>query len=557
MSEEVSIVKVAILQDEATNTYFDVYRVKGITVPTLDIQVPREKTGTAEVHRALLNEGADLPLLSDCRNVLEAAIAAPPECVVCRVRRTGWRSDDIYATSHTVIGGDAATLLPPRIANTGRVGVAGDLLGWQAAVAPAIHSTSMIVALSAIFAAPLLQPLNRPGFMLVLYGPSRSGKTTAQLLAASALGYARAEDLPSFNATAAGLLDAAKGFTDMLMPINEMGAARGAKKDVYAFMRSATYAISGGRDTIRHSTWNAGTDQSVDTAFRTIGLLSSEYSPDEWAARAGEERDAGEMARLIGLPAVMEGDEFVFDKPPKSMEGQGFEEWTKQTFDDLHKSIIDHHGCALIVFVEELIADRERFLRVAEGAILEFEGAVSSEAMTPIERDIVSRFAVLWAGARVAIKAGVLPFVPKAVGGMLVKAARMAVDALPDADRDLKSDLAVLAVRLEGRGILHLDTRTTNARLGNADGFRRGLPSGVEYTVRAKVFLRWFKNPIRTLKLLLRIEEEGYLQSAKMRKPDGRSIEWAQNQAAWPDNSRPRSITIRLPRGLDDLNRLR
>ena len=50
-------------------------------------------------------------------------------------------------------------------------------------------------------------------------------------------------------------------------------------------------------------------------------------------------------------------------------------------------------------------------------------------------------------------------------------------------------------------------------------------------------------------------DDEGLLLHSKTRKA-GRAIDWAESQANWPDRTRPRSIVIRLPRGLDEFERI-
>ena len=94
---------------------------------------------------------------------------------------------------------------------SGQMQISGTKKCWQDLVRVARHSTAMTLALCAAFAAVLLVLVGRASFAIMLVGPSKIGKSLVQLVAASVLGYGREQDLPSLNATPAGLLAAALG----------------------------------------------------------------------------------------------------------------------------------------------------------------------------------------------------------------------------------------------------------------------------------------------------------------------------------------------------------
>lgn len=215
----------------------------------------------------------------------------------------------------------------------------------------------MIIALCAAFAAALLSLLNAPSFALVFVGRSRSGKSTAQLVGASAIGFGEEKSLPCLNGTPAGLLAIASAYNDHMLPINEVGTARGAKRDVYEVLHKTTYALMTGQDVLRHPSWTGGMGD-VGGSFQVLPLLSSELSPDAWAARRGETRDEGEMARLIGLPVLRAGDRTVFNRAPSNLKGDELHKWTKKRFRRLRRGLPRHRGMAFPAFLDKLVADR-------------------------------------------------------------------------------------------------------------------------------------------------------------------------------------------------------
>ena len=135
----------------------------------------------------------------------------------------------------------------------------GSLEDWRSRVAEkASLSTSFTVGIAAAFAAPLLSATGLQNFGLHLFGPSRAGKTTTLLGSMSVYGYGREEDLPNWNTSGPRLLGSAGAFGDIVFPLNEVGAARGKRKQTYEGLRDLYAQFAEGRDRDRHSSWRPG-----------------------------------------------------------------------------------------------------------------------------------------------------------------------------------------------------------------------------------------------------------------------------------------------------------
>ena len=77
--------------------------------------------------------------------------------------------------------------------------------------------------------------------------------------------------------------------------------------------------------------------------------------------------------------------------------------------------------------------------------------------MTPIMRDIVSKFGVLYAGGVIAYEASILPLGPKTIFQAVRNACGDALEELPDLERDRREDIRLLREKLSGGSILDLD----------------------------------------------------------------------------------------------------
>ena len=549
-------VKISQLFDEHEQTWYDVYRAPGIETKTVTIEVPRDVRETRMVRKQLLRGGADLPSFELCEPELIEAIAFDAE-VVHRAGRTGWRDDGARFVTHLeVIGGDKGSLLPPPssiLRAAGEIAVCGDLEDWKKLISVAEYSTVMIVVLCAAFAAAFLSLLERPSFALVLVGRSRGGKTTAQVVVASVIGWGKEEHLPTLNATSAGLLEAGLVFNDCMLPINEIGTAQGAKSEKHRVVSDTTYALMTGKDVVRHSSWSGG---GASSSFKVLPIFSSEHSPEEWAARGGEFRDDGETVRLITLPAIREGHETVFDLPPSIKEGS-VADWADIQFEKLRLGLPKQRGTAWRAFLKAIIADRAKVLARVKEDMRDFQATMEQSALTPIKRDIISKFALINAGGMAAIDAGILPFDEDTVMQANVRACRRALKSLPDPVADLRADVATLIKKLASGGVIDKDNASAMVMKSmlKADGFFEKMRNRRLYTIRGETFMEYFRSHVRASRVLDWLDEQGLLMHRQERKTAS-SNAWAQKQVNWPDGSRPRSFCIIIGDGVDLLDLL-
>ena len=546
-----NICKVAQLHDECDDTYYDVYEVDAIDGGRTRIEVPREVREPANVRKQLLKRGAEIPDLATVKSSLEAAIQSDAPLHV-RPAAVGWYRDRFITRGGTVVGHDDGKVHLPRTlkASAADVGEHGLLSVWQYLIRIAAFSSTMIFCLCASFAAPLMRSLNCPSFAVVLVGESRLGKSFSQLVGGSVIGFGSEDHLPTPNATEAGLLETAGRYNDHTFFLNEIGAAKGRKSDKYAALQAMTYALTGSQDTIRHSVWSGVTIAN----FRTIIVMSSEVSPDEWAARGGDMRDPGETVRLIGMPVLHDQHPTVFDLFSGTPEEEL--QYLYDQSGQLRADLPEQRGVALRVFLEALMTERATFYAHAQEDVEDFRLCLKEYATTPIARDIIGKFAVIYAGGYAACDAKVLPFHSNAVYAAVRRSCIAALKALPEPEADLRRDRLILRDLLTGAGILDNDEASTRQKrnLEKMDGYFEREGVGRRYTVRTTSFCKAFSTTIRARRLLEWLDCEGNLQHQRGRKI-GLSLEWAQCQATWPNAQRVRSFVIYFPTGLKVLEK--
>lgn len=304
-------------------------------------------------------------------------------------------------------------LLPPEAgARTARSGRIGDLESWKREVAGVARwSSSVALALSAAFAAPLLRLIDWPNFMIVLHGPGKVGKSTAALAGASVIGIGLEQDLPNWNVTSAALQEIAPRFNDQLMVLNGLESTKSKAGDLREFLQTVTYVLGDGVGTLRHSSWSPGSSGDLPAAWRSIAFVTSEVSFDEIARRAGDSRLDGERARAINVSATGAHDGTIIDFFPKSAaSAEERREWSRRKVESLRAACAENYGFALPTYVAHLMKMDKAELR-AEVLVDRdiFVAAVATMVEAEAQNHAAKNMGLVHAGGVQAIRAGLLP----------------------------------------------------------------------------------------------------------------------------------------------------
>jgi hypothetical protein len=232
------IVKSANIEDAATGDSYEVFTFGKTLGRTGKLRIERDKARDSHaLLGALARKNAVLPFNEkEATDLVEAAIKSEPRRYRLHVRRLGWRPRFAgFALKRTVIGApdEIQGLRPPLWVNDQQVGVLksrGTLEQWRQHVAARVtYSSRLMAVLAAAFAAPLVMVSGLQNFGINIFGRSKAGKTTALMVGGSAIGVGTERDLPNWNCTGNAFLETARGFNDLMLPVNEVGLLAGKR----------------------------------------------------------------------------------------------------------------------------------------------------------------------------------------------------------------------------------------------------------------------------------------------------------------------------------------
>jgi uncharacterized protein (DUF927 family) len=322
------------------------------------------------------------------------------------VTSTGWHHDD-NAAVFVLPGGEAFgrgaadTILQADYVHAPTAyRVRGNLTGWQHDVAAlAVGNDLLAFTLSAGFCGPLLDVMGEPSGGIHLVGESRSGKSTAAMIAGSVWGPPLPDgQMRQWRATANGLEGAAAETRDTLLILDELGQADPREVADVVYMLSAG---SGKQRATR--TGSARLRQSWRVLFVSTGEVTLAAKMGE----AGKRLMAGLEVRLAHLPADAGAGMGVFQK----LHGRPS---AAALVEELAAAAQAHHGTAARAFLARLAQDladdagglRDVLRSMREGFIAHYVPAGAAAQV----RSVASRFALIGAAGELARDYGVLPW---------------------------------------------------------------------------------------------------------------------------------------------------
>jgi putative DNA primase/helicase len=291
----------------------------------------------------------------------------------------------------------------------GEMRTQGTLDGWRREVsALCVGNTLLILAVSAAFVGPLLEPVGASSFGLHYRGASSCGKTTALCVAASVWGAPRV--VQSWRATSNGLEGVAAVFNSTLLILDELSEITPQEAS------SAVYMLGNEQGKKRASRdGRAKPPQRWRLAF----LSSGEISLADKAAEIGKRATAGQAVRLIDLTAD--------DRAHGAFEVLHDKNNGAHLSDALKVATAAYHGIAGPAFVAELIAlGREAVaanVRALADAFTEYATTAYGIATADGQvKRVLERFALLAAAGELATLTGLTGFPEGAAKGAALDA---------------------------------------------------------------------------------------------------------------------------------------
>lgn len=215
------------------------------------------------------------------------------ERIIETTTKTGWhRSGDFVLPGRTIGGQSARYRASAAAANP--FTQKGSLDGWQQHVGSYCQGNPvLIVAVCCALAGPLLEKTQVRGGGLHLIGKSSSGKSLAQLIAASVWGEPE-RFAGSWDTTVSGMEIAAASRNDTVLILDEISRANPKIAATLAYMISN----GGGKLTMTRER-----EAREVMSWRVLALSSGETSLADHARAAGQHSQAGAELRMIDVDA--------------------------------------------------------------------------------------------------------------------------------------------------------------------------------------------------------------------------------------------------------------
>ncbi len=552
--------KIARIEDKATSTYLEVieFPISGSNKPGRVILAPSVVNNVGHFKNALLDAGAILPKNDQQRTHLLSRVAksdAPEHWIY--ENHVGWiENGKAYVTIDGVIGDTPSKIVGINRSTTvkepsGRLSTAGTWTGWRNNLAElARHSSILMLAICIALAAPLLFFVKRRSFMMDIFGATRTGKTIATLMGASLPGIAQVEDLITWRISDTRLEQRLPEYNDAIFPIDDLETTREKEgKEKYLRIRNIAYNLEQG--------WSMARDQSYTSAhggiheqWRCIGITSYEKSIRDLALSVKMERQPGETLRLIDVPALFDGLDHIFDRLPSAMKKDDFQEWRNDTFATITDACKQHHGVPFRKYIARIIAHGPKLTGDVSKCVNKFVKHVRDERDGDVARDVAQKFGLVYAGGRLGIHYGLLPWKESDLLGAISKCYFGARELLPDDGVVLQDGIKRLREKLNELPSLSAiqGKPSVMARLGQLDGYRVGENGLVRCLIKREVFNSVFVSAYQRELLVRWLLKEKRITTAVIKGSNRGTEPTPKGQFEWADGERRRSYEIRLPR---------
>jgi len=549
-----TIVHHANAEDEATGDAFEIFHFRKVGNRGGQIRVPRQDLQKPEaLYTLLVRKNAELPLCPEkLDQKLSQIIGSKPRRRFLYCARVGWRPGGCgFVTPKGIIGCSKVNRrpLPPLwLGERHQMALreAGTWETWRDTVGKlALRSDVAMLAICAAFAAPLLWFTGRQSFGINLFGRAKAGKTTALLAGASVIGLGREADLPNWGATAAAKGESVRMYNDMLFPLNEVGLLGGSKKRAHPEIRESIYRLGEGHERLRH-TQSLFSAPAASSEVRTIFFSTAEHSFDEYAAFAGETRDEGEYARCFDVPVNRPNRHSIINRFPAKLPKEKRRRWAEDRVIELRKACQANHGTAFLRHIDHLIASRDTLKARIEHYMREMDQFEQRSVVKGALEHARQNFGLLYAGGRLAIDAGVVPWKPDQLLRAVATCWQCALDvhgqkkdALTQAKRALRANLKSEKVKKRGP--------SASFSPADADGYYV-MDGGVRtYTVHAVAMRKWLGTDPKQFDTLVDwLDAERFLKPRQSRTGAAGS-DWAIQTPKWPNGKSVRSIVFRDP----------
>ena len=427
----------------------------------------------SEYRRALLSQGLQIAPSATARQRLTeyiqtARVKRRARCVT----KTGWHNG-VFVLPAETLGEHGERVLLQTLHEPAAIRTAGTLDDWRDNVAALCAGNSRLtLAISAAFAAPLLDITGDDSGGINLQGQSSTGKTTALNAAVSVWG--GPDYLQRWRATGNGLEATAQAHNDALLCLDELAQVDAHEAGEVAYMlANGTGKQRAQRDGLA----------KPKASWRLLFLSAGEIGIAQHMREAGKKARAGQEVRLADIPADAGAGYGLFETLHGYPDGAALS-------DAIREAARTHYGHAAREYLAALVRiDRDKLREHLRKLRADFTAeALPANADGQAAR-VCGRFALIAAGGELATKRNLTGWQP----GAATQAARKCFQAWIDhrggaGAQEEKQSLAQVTQFFEMHGesrFSNLDsTDSRESRTINRTGFRRATIGGTaEYFV--------------------------------------------------------------------------
>ncbi|KAB7676548.1 DUF927 domain-containing protein [Plesiomonas shigelloides] len=337
--------------------------------------IPLADIGEREGWRVMKAGGIAVTTKSSLRATLADWLQRNGKQTLWRVSNaTGWQCGAYIMPDGDIIGTpERPVLFNGRSSAAAGYTVAGTAEGWRESVGRlAKGNYSMMTAVAASLAAPLIGLVGADGFGIHFYEQSSAGKTTTANIASSLYGNPDALRLTWYG-TALGLANEAAAHNDGLMPLDEVGQG----VDPASVSQSA-YALFNGVGKLQGA--KEGGNREL-RRWRTVAISTGEMDLETFIAASGRKTKAGQLVRLINVPLSKATS---FHEHPNG----------KQHADALKDACQKQHGAAGREWIKWLADHQQQAVDVVRECEARWRNLIPADYGEQVHR-VASRFAIL------------------------------------------------------------------------------------------------------------------------------------------------------------------
>lgn len=307
------------------------------------------------------------------------------------VSKVGWHGDVFVFPDATIGPDDSEDVIYQSTGIEHQYNTSGSVEDWRKLIGePCIGNSRLVLAVSAAFAAPLLDPLGIESGGLHFRGGTSIGKTTALVVAGTVWGGGSKGYVRSWRTTDNGLESTAAAHNDALLLLDEMGQAE--PRDV----GKIAYLLVNGQAKGR-MTKAVGPRRNM--VWRLIFISSGEISMKEHLASAGIRVKGGQEIRLLDIEADAGAGLGIFENIHEHGKPGAFA-------DALKTASRKAYGTAAREFIRWLVANNDSIAK-ASAYVTDLSGRlVPQHAASEVGR-AAARFALIAAAGELATEAGI------------------------------------------------------------------------------------------------------------------------------------------------------